>query len=389
MTQGKDKVKYWDVVKNELSGKTTGEILIYGDIGGFDWDTWTEINTALQFRADFKALEAEHEEIHVHINSHGGIVTEGLAISNIIQSSKSKVHTYIDGAAFSMAALIALSGHEVHMAKNGLLMIHNAWSVCLGNSQELIEASEELKKYDRSLALMIMDKTSKTEEEVFNELLDYKDHTFNSDECLALGLIDHIESFDAPEQYISGKINKGQYNKAAALSFKKPNQPKSQKEWAEIVLGQSNKNQPLKKEDQMNLEKTLNLIKEGKFNSVLSEKEITEVKEEISATLKEGEVITASDLAQAKSDLQEKINAFESSGVKVKEILGLEKDGSVVDGVKTLKLELAEANKKLEKAAPPAPAPEGPDPHPSAKNPLDDLPHNKKADSIKDGRTIQ
>lgn len=375
-------MKYWDIVKNEADGKTTGEILIYGDIGGFDWDTWETINTAKKFRQDFKALESEHDEIHVHINSHGGIVTEGLAISNIIQNSSSKVHTHIDGAAFSMAALIALSGHQVHMAKNSLLMIHNAWTMSWGNSNDLQNASEELTKYDRSLALMIMDRTGKTEEEVFSEFLDFKDHTFNSDEAFDLGLIDSIGD-EVPDPAVAKKVNGAQFNKVAAMAFRMPKQPENYAEWSKAVLGKAKTQTPPTNTEPMNLEILNGLLKEGKFNEVLTEDQITGVQEEISAALKEGDIITASDLDSAKNALQEKITPMEATLASLRTELNLDEEGDVVNAVTTLKGDLAEANAKLEKPAPAASPTPAPDPTITDDDPIAKLPHNQRADKLK------
>ena len=91
---------FFEVV-NVGENSTIGELKIYGVIGD-----WWDGNTATDFVRAFQQMEREYDEIHIHINSPGGSVHEGLAIANAIKSSKKTVHTFVDGIAYSMAASI-------------------------------------------------------------------------------------------------------------------------------------------------------------------------------------------------------------------------------------------------------------------------------------------
>lgn len=381
--------KYWDIIKNE-AGETTGTILIYGDIGGYDWDTWEVINTAKKFRSEFKELEKDHEVIEVHINSNGGSVTEGLAISNIISQSTSEVHTYVDGAAFSMGAMIALSGHKVHMAPNSILMVHNAWTFAWGNAKDLRKEAENLDTFDRSLALMISNKTGKTEEEVFAEFLDGEDHFMNADEALEYGLIDHVEEDKVEDEVVEAalalvkNIKPNQYNKIAASLIPRPKNTPTEKEWRKAVLGISAKKQTTPQTDKMNFEKLLNHIENGKFNEVLNADEISAIKEEINATLKNGDVVTPSDLKAVNDKLDSANKAINAIG----EELEIEEGSDVLSAVKTLKTKESQAQAKLAELAPPAPVAEGDDPLKKDKDPADDFAHNKAADEKLNSRRL-
>lgn len=133
----------------------------------------------------------------------------------------------------------------------------------------------------------------------------------------------------------------------------------------------------------MNLEILNGLLKEGKFNEVLTEDQITGVQEEISAALKEGDIITASDLDSAKNALQEKITPMEATLASLRTELNLDEEGDVVNAVTTLKGDLAEANAKLEKPAPAASPTPAPDPTITDDDPIAKLPHNQRADKLK------
>lgn len=191
---------YWNIVKNESKKEAT--IYIYGVIGGLDFDTWTFINTGDKFVKEFNALDSEIDTVHVHINSPGGSVFEGLPIYNTLKNSNKTIYTYVDGIAYSMAAMIALAGEKVHGNKNSLFMVHNASTVAWGNAKQMMEEATILEKYDKSLGTIIEDKLDISEEEVSEKYLNYTDNFFTAKEAFDKGFFDVIldkTSEDVPE----------------------------------------------------------------------------------------------------------------------------------------------------------------------------------------------
>ena len=63
--------------------------------------------------------------VDVYINSLGGSVFEGLGIYNALVRSDLDVATHVDGAALSIASVIAQAGTERRIARGGLMMVHN------------------------------------------------------------------------------------------------------------------------------------------------------------------------------------------------------------------------------------------------------------------------
>lgn len=181
---------------NIKNGTDQADIYIFGIIGSSWWDSG---NTAKQFVRDFKALEEKYPRINVHINSPGGDIHEGLPISNVIRASKKDVHTYVDGIAYSMGAIIAISGKTVHVASNGMLMLHNASTITWDNAKGHRTAADELDKYDDALIQTVVDKTGMDAIEVREKWFNYKDNYFTAKEAKEAGLVDEIETFKADQ----------------------------------------------------------------------------------------------------------------------------------------------------------------------------------------------
>ena len=122
----------------------TATINIYGDITSWAWEEYGEIS-AVNLSKQLETL-GDVEQIDVFINSYGGEVAEGLAIYNALRRHKAKIRTICDGFACSIASVIFMAGDERIMNESSLLMIHNAWTYAVGNSEELRKQAEDLEK---------------------------------------------------------------------------------------------------------------------------------------------------------------------------------------------------------------------------------------------------
>lgn len=122
------------------------EIWLYDEIGS----GWFGGMSAKQFADEFKKL-GKVNNISLRINSPGGDVFDGLAIYNILKQSSSRITVYIDGLAASIASIVAMAGDEINMADNAIMMIHKAWGMAIGNSDEMQAMSDTLNKLDGTL----------------------------------------------------------------------------------------------------------------------------------------------------------------------------------------------------------------------------------------------
>ena len=123
-------------------------INIYGDITSYPWEEHGDVS-AVNLSKRLEEL-GEVSKINVYINSYGGEVAEGLAIYNALKRHKAKVVTYCDGFAASIASVIFMAGDKRVMSEASLLMIHNAWTVGVGNAAELRKQADDLDKITRA-----------------------------------------------------------------------------------------------------------------------------------------------------------------------------------------------------------------------------------------------
>lgn len=127
---------------NVASTDSATEIEVYDEIGF--WGV-----NAKDFRAKLKGAG----DVVLKINSPGGSVFEGVAIYNDLKAHKGNVRVEITGIAASIASIIAMAGDEIAIAENAMMMIHNAWTVAIGNAEELQAQADVLSKIDGQLAL--------------------------------------------------------------------------------------------------------------------------------------------------------------------------------------------------------------------------------------------
>lgn len=90
--------------------------------------------------------------IHLRINSPGGDVFAAQAIAQAIKDHPSQIIAHIDGLAASAASFIAIAADQVEIASGGFFMIHNAWTVAMGNSKDMADTAALLAKVDGVLA---------------------------------------------------------------------------------------------------------------------------------------------------------------------------------------------------------------------------------------------
>lgn len=133
----------------------------------YDTDT-----SAAGFRDALKDL-GDVKTINLHINSPGGSVFEGIAIYNMLKQNKAHVNVYVDGLAASIASVIAMSGDAIFMPSNSMLMIHNPWTMAVGNASELRKQADDLDKItESSIQTYLNQAGDKLDEETLRQLMD-------------------------------------------------------------------------------------------------------------------------------------------------------------------------------------------------------------------------
>lgn len=106
------------------------------------------------------------KDITVNINSPGGSFFDGVAIYNSLRQHDGNVHINVVGLAASAASIIAMAGDTVSVAESGFIMIHNSWTMAVGNKKDMMSVADMLSKFDDSMAELYAKKTKKDEKTV-------------------------------------------------------------------------------------------------------------------------------------------------------------------------------------------------------------------------------
>jgi ATP-dependent Clp endopeptidase proteolytic subunit ClpP len=133
------------------------EILLY-DVIGFEGITAPAFAKAL--------AEAGDGPITLRINSPGGDVFEGFSIYNMLCARSAPVNVIIDGLAASAASFIAMAGRTISMGEPSMLMIHNAWGLCLGDRNDMRETAAMQGKIDGQVAAIYAARSGKPASEM-------------------------------------------------------------------------------------------------------------------------------------------------------------------------------------------------------------------------------
>ena len=155
-----------------------------------------EVNetTAGLIVAQLLFLESEdpNKDIHLYINSPGGMVTAGSAIYDTMQYIKCDVSTICVGLAASMGAFLLAGGAKGKRLAlpNAEIMIHQPSGGAKGQATEIEIAAENILKTKKRLNEIIAANTGKSVEQV--ALDTERDHYLSAEEALEYGLIDRI-----------------------------------------------------------------------------------------------------------------------------------------------------------------------------------------------------
>lgn len=139
-------------------------------------------------------LESENQEkdIHLYINSPGGVVTAGLAIYDTMQFIKPDVSTLCVGQAASAGALLLCGGakNKRYCLPNARMMIHQPLGGTRGQATDIeIHTREMLLIRDRINHIMAKH-TGKSIEQILHDT--DRDYFMGVTEATAYGLVDKV-----------------------------------------------------------------------------------------------------------------------------------------------------------------------------------------------------
>ncbi len=155
-----------------------------------------EVNetTASLVVAQLLFLESEDpgKDIHLYINSPGGMVTAGLAIYDTMQYIKCDVSTICIGMAASMGAFLLAGGAKGKRLAlpNAEIMIHQPSGGTKGQATEIQIAAENILKTKKKLNEILAANTGKPYDVIAADT--ERDHYMSAQEAMEYGLIDNV-----------------------------------------------------------------------------------------------------------------------------------------------------------------------------------------------------
>jgi ATP-dependent Clp protease protease subunit len=151
-------------------------------------------NVANLVVAQLLFLESENpnKDIHLYINSPGGIVTAGLSIYDTIQFIKPDVSTICIGQAASMGALLLAGGTKGkrYCLPHSRIMIHQPSGGFQGQASDIDIHAKEVLKLRLRLNQILSNHTGKSIEQVEND--SDRDYFMDADAAIDYGLIDTV-----------------------------------------------------------------------------------------------------------------------------------------------------------------------------------------------------
>ena len=155
-----------------------------------------EVNetTASLVVAQLLFLESEdpNKDIHLYINSPGGMVTAGLAIYDTMQYIKCDVSTICIGLAASMGAFLLAGGAKGkrYALPNAEIMIHQPSGGAKGQATEIQMAAENILKTKKRFNEILAANTGKPYDVVAADT--ERDHYMTAEEAMEYGLVDSV-----------------------------------------------------------------------------------------------------------------------------------------------------------------------------------------------------
>ena len=150
-------------------------------------------------------MEDSKKDIHLYINSPGGVVTGGMAIYDAMNFLQCDVATYCIGQAASMATVLLAAGTKGKRfaLPNSRVMIHQPTGGAGGQTADIAIAAREILRWRKTLNDALSRCTGKTAEQIDKD--SDRDYYMSAEEANAYGIVDHVVASTREAQSLSAK----------------------------------------------------------------------------------------------------------------------------------------------------------------------------------------
>lgn len=136
--------------------------------------------------------ESPGKEITMYVHSHGGSVTAGLAIYDMMQAAGCPVRTVCTGMAASMGAVIFAGGASRDILPHARVMLHDPLTTGerTASALQLKREAEDILKVRETLCGILARHTGRDINEIYDRTA--ADSYFSASEAVGFGLADRI-----------------------------------------------------------------------------------------------------------------------------------------------------------------------------------------------------
>jgi ATP-dependent Clp protease protease subunit len=135
-----DEQRRTETDENDIGDGDAATVWLYAAIGGFFGD-------GVDAQAFAKAIGGiKAKTIHLRINSPGGDVFDARAMRVALDESPARIIAHVDGLAASAASFVMLAADEIEISPGAVIMIHNPWTLALGDAREMRATADLLDK---------------------------------------------------------------------------------------------------------------------------------------------------------------------------------------------------------------------------------------------------
>lgn len=134
--------------------------------------------------------------VSVRVNSPGGDAFAGLALFESLRQHEGRVTVYVDGLAGSIASVIAMAGDEVVVAPGGMIFVHDALTVTVGNEADHLATAALLSTVSDSIAAIYAARAGGTSAEWRKVMRG--ERWYSASEAVDAGLADRVADVPVP-----------------------------------------------------------------------------------------------------------------------------------------------------------------------------------------------
>jgi len=151
-----------------------------------------EIASAIVAQLLFLQMDDPKKDIHMYINSPGGVVTGGMAIYDTMNYLTCDVSTYCIGMAASMGTVLLAAGTKGKRfaLPNSRIMIHQPSGGATGQASDISIAAREIIRWREKLNEVLAERTGKTSDEIKKD--SDRDFYMSAEEAKTYGLVDEV-----------------------------------------------------------------------------------------------------------------------------------------------------------------------------------------------------